>query len=296
MDRSRKSYIYAGLTVLFWSTVPTAFKICLAEFDVLPALTIASFTSAIALLIIIISLKKTRQLIFANRKDFFHSALFGFINPFVYYLALLKAYSMLPGQVAQPVNMIWPIVLVFLSVPLLGQKIEKKSFIALFISFVGILIISSQGKLLRFGETNLTGILFAAGSSFLWSLYFILNLRDKRDESVKLFLSFLFGSLYLAVAMTITGQWSAISGFRGTLSSMYIGLFEMGISFFFWLKALQLATTTDKVSNMVYAAPFLSLLFLHIIVKEPIYYTTPVGLFFIISGIFIQNRKTKSIA
>jgi drug/metabolite transporter (DMT)-like permease len=295
MERSRQSYIYAGLTVLFWSTVPTAFKICLREFGVLPALTIASFTSTIALLVIIISLKKTNLLVFANRKDFFRSALLGFINPFVYYLALLKAYSMLPGQVAQPVNMIWPIILVFLSVPLLGQKIEKKSFIALFISFAGILIISSQGKLLTFGETNFTGILFAAGSSFLWSLYFIFNLRDKRDESVKLFLSFLFGSLYLAIAMTITGQWSGISGLRGTLSSVYIGLFEMGISFFFWLKALQLAKTTDKVSNMVYVAPFLSLLFLNIIVKEPIYFTTPIGLLFIISGIFIQNRKTKII-
>ena len=135
MDRSRQSYIYAGLTILLWSTVPTAFKICLEEFGILPVLTIASFTSTIALLFIIVSLKKTRQLTFANRKDFFRSALLGFINPFVYYLALLKAYSMLPGQVAQPVNMIWPIVLVFLSVPLLGQKIEKKSFIALFISF-----------------------------------------------------------------------------------------------------------------------------------------------------------------
>ena len=292
MDQSRQSYIYAGATILLWSTVPTAFKICLGEFGVLPALTVASFTSTVALLVIIIALKKNSQLNFASRKDFFRSALFGFINPFVYYLALLTAYTMLPGQVAQPVNMIWPIVLVFLSVPLLGQKIEMKSFIALFISFAGILIISSQGKLLKFGETNFTGILFAAGSSLLWALYFILNLRDKRDESVKLFLNFLFGSLYLAIAMTITGKWSDISGLKGTLASVYIGLFEMGIAFFLWLKALQLAKTTDKVSNMVYAAPFLSLMFLHIIVKEPIYYTTPLGLLFIISGIFIQNRKS----
>ena len=36
-------------------------------------------------------------------------------------------------------------------------------------------------------------------------------------------------------------------------------MFEMGITFFFWLKALQLAKTTDKVSNLVYLAPFLSL-------------------------------------
>jgi len=55
-----------------------------------------------------------------------HSALLGLINPFIYYLILLKAYQLLPAQVAQPLNMIWPIILVFLSIPLLGQKIKGK--------------------------------------------------------------------------------------------------------------------------------------------------------------------------
>ena len=66
----------------------------------------------------------------------------------------------------------------------------------------------------------------------------------------------------------------------------------MGITFFFWLKALQLAETSDKISNLVYLAPFLSLVFIHFIINEPVYYTTPAGLLLIISGIYIQNRKT----
>jgi drug/metabolite transporter (DMT)-like permease len=68
----------------------------------------------------------------------------------------------------------------------------------------------------------------------------------------------------------------------------------MGITFLFWLKALQLASTTDKVSNLVYLAPFLSLILLHFIIKEPVYYTTPIGLLFIILGIIVQNHKTKT--
>jgi drug/metabolite transporter (DMT)-like permease len=68
----------------------------------------------------------------------------------------------------------------------------------------------------------------------------------------------------------------------------------MGITFFFWLKALSMAKTTDKVSNLVYLAPFLSLIFLHFIIHEPVYYTTPLGLLLIISGIFVQNYKTKT--
>ncbi len=292
MDRSRQSYIYAGLAVFFWATVPTAFKISLGELGILPMLTISSLTSAAVLMAVVVAQKKTALLKFSGSKEFLNSAILGFINPFVYYLILLKAYSLLPGQVAQPLNMIWPVILVFLSVPLLGQKIEKKSFLALFISFIGVYVISSQGKLFQPGNANLTGVLLASGSSVFWAVYFILNVRDKRDEAVKLLFNFFFGSIYLIAAMTITGQWQTDIGVKGAVASVYIGIFEMGITFLFWLKALQLATTTDKVSNLVYLAPFFSLLMLHFIIHEPVYFTTPVGLLLIISGIFVQNHKT----
>lgn len=295
MNQTRKSYIYALLAIFFWSTVPTAFKISLGELEVLPMLTIAALTSTVVLFVVVLSQNKTYLIIKSTGKEILSSAILGFINPFFYYLILLKAYQLLPAQVAQPLNMIWPIILVFLSGPLLRQKIERKSYIALFISFIGVYIISSQGRLFNLGQTNLTGVLLAAGSSIFWAFYFILNMRDRRDEAVKLLLNFLFGSVYLVVAMTITGRWHFDIGFRGLTASVYVGIFEMGITFLFWLKALQMASTTDKVSNLVYLAPFISLIFVHYLLKEPVYYTTPAGLLLIISGILIQNRKKQEI-
>jgi drug/metabolite transporter (DMT)-like permease len=291
MDRAKASYIYAGLAIFFWSTVPTAFKISLGELDILPMLTIAVFTSTVVLLIVIISGNKFDLLKKTTWKELFISAILGLINPFLYYLILLKAYQLLPAQIAQPLNMIWPIILVFLSVLILKQKIERKSFIALFISFAGVYVISSQGKLFTAGQSNLNGVLLATGSSVFWAVYFIMNVKDKRDEAVKLFLNFLFGSFYLITAMVIMGKWPFETGFTGIAASVYVGIFEMGITFLFWLKALQMATTTDKVSNLVYLAPFISLIFVHFILHEPVYYTTPAGLLLIISGILIQNRN-----
>jgi drug/metabolite transporter (DMT)-like permease len=290
MEKTRQSYIYAGLAVMFWSTVPTAFKISLRELDILPMLTIASLTSTLILLIVVLTGKKAQLLRITTPKELLNSAILGFINPFLYYLILLKAYQLLPAQVAQPLNMIWPIILVFLSVPILKQKIERKSFVALFISFIGVYIISSQGRLFKPGHSDLTGVLLATGSSIFWAFYFIQNVKDKRDEGVKLLLNFVFGSIYLIATMIITGKWQIEIGFRGVAASVYVGIFEMGITFLFWLKALRMASTTAKVSNLVYLAPFLSLVFIHYILHESVYYTTPVGLLFIISGIFIQNR------
>jgi drug/metabolite transporter (DMT)-like permease len=296
MEKSRQPYIYALLAVFFWSTIPTAFKICLSELDILPMLTIAVFTSASALLIILVVQRKTGLIRKTTGRQLLNSALLGFINPFIYYLILLKAYQLLPAQVAQPLNMIWPIILVFLSVPLLGQKIKRRSFAALFISFAGVYIISSQGSMFHPGHSDIRGVLLATGSSVFWAFYFILNVRDKRDETVKLFLNFLFGFIYLAAVLIITESLKIREyGLKGTLSAGYIGIFEMGITFLFWLKALQTAPTTDKVSNLVYIAPFLSLIFVHFILHEPVYYTTPVGLLFIISGIWYQNYKPSRV-
>jgi len=293
MDKTRQSYICAALAILFWSTIPTAFKICLSELDILPMLTLASVTSTLALFIILLSEGKTTLLRNNSQRDLVSSALLGLINPFLYYLILLRAYQLLPAQIAQPLNMIWPIILVFLSVPILKQKIKSRSFIALLVSFFGVLIISSQGNLFNPGHADIRGVLLATGSSVFWALFFILNVKDRRDEAVKLFLNFLFGTVYLVAAMIITGTWPGNAGFRGIASAVYIGLFEMGITFYLWLKALQMASTTDKISNLVYLAPFLSLIFVHFILREPVFYTTPAGLLLIVTGIMIQNRKPK---
>ena len=295
MDNTGRSYLYGILAILFWATIPTAFKLCLARLDILPMLTIASVVSAAALFIIIVAENKLPLLKKNTMADVLHSALLGLVNPFLYYLILLKAYQILPAQVAQPLNMIWPIILVFLSVPVLKQRIEKKSFVALFISLLGVYIISSQGKILSPGHADMTGVLLATGSSVFWAFYFILNVKDKREESVKLFLNFMFASVYLIFALLITRSWPENIEASAVAPAIYIGLFEMGITFYLWLKALQLAPTTDKISNLVYLAPFLSLILVHFILHEPVFYTTPAGLLLIITGIMIQDRKRANV-
>jgi len=55
MEKNRQSYLFALMAVLFWSTIPTAFKICLSELKIIPMLTIAALTSATVLFIILVS-------------------------------------------------------------------------------------------------------------------------------------------------------------------------------------------------------------------------------------------------
>ena len=294
MKQGKQAYIYAALSVLLWGTIPTAFKIALSELSIVTMLGITTLVSTAVLFVIMVMTGKLCLLKETKRSELLWSALFGLINPVGYYMILLTAYNRLPGQVAQPINMIWPIILVFFSIPLLGQRIPGRSFIALAVSLIGVYIIASQGAPLSPGRSDTLGVTLALVSGVLWALYFVLNVRDKRDESVKLFTSFLFGSLYMLILMAAGGSFTSQVSLKGLAASVYCGFFEMGITFWLWLKALQLSETTDKVSNLVYFAPFISLILLHFIIDEPVYYTTLLGLLLIIGSVLYQSRGRRA--
>jgi len=294
MKKSSRAYLYAALAVILWGTIPTAFKLALSELSIVTMLGITTLVSTAVLLLIVVSSGKLGLLWKMTPRDILWSALLGLITPVGYYLILLTAYSRLPGQVAQPINMIWPIILVFFSIPLLHQRIPARSFIALFISLAGVYIIASQGAVFHPGRSDTVGVLLALISGVLWALYFVLNVRDKRDESVKLFTNFLFGSIYMLGIMAASGSFSETVSLKGAAASVYCGVFEMGITFWLWLRALHLAETTDKVSNLVYFAPFISLILLHFIIDEPVYFTTPLGLLLIIGSVLFQSRTGKT--
>ncbi len=286
--KNKKAYLFAGLAVFFWSTVATAFKIALRDFDFIQLIFYSSAITILVLFLFLVIQKKLPLFVQQSKREFLNSTLLGAFNPLIYYLILFKAYSLLPAQIAQPLNMVWPITLALFSVPLLGQKISWISWVALLISFVGVILISSQGGLQGFENTNWLGVTLALGSSVIWSLYWIINVRDKRDQIVKLFTSFTFGFIFLIPVVYLFSDFE-IHVNAGFYSIIYIGFFEAGITYVLWLTAMEFSTNNAKIGNLVFFAPFLSLIFIHFILKESIYITTFIGLVFIIAGVFVQQ-------
>jgi drug/metabolite transporter (DMT)-like permease len=285
-----KAYLYAGAAIFFWSTVASAFKVGLQHINFIQFLFIATWTSLFILLIINLFRGSLKQLSSLGRRDLAFSALMGALSPFAYYLVLFKAYEILPAQVAQPLNMVWPIVLVFLSVILLKQKISYKSFIALFVSFIGVYFISSQGEPGKLVFKEPLGVVLAAGSSLIWSLYWIYNVKKDMDEMLQLLLNFFFASLYITLFILFFNDFGHMD-MTGTVLAIYAGIFEMGITFILWIKAMKYTSSNDKISNLVYIAPFLSLIFIHYFVGETIYVTSLIGLSLIVLGILIEKLR-----
>ena len=296
MQNQKKAYIYASIAVLFWSTSASAFKICMApdhlDMPVVSLLFGASIASCIVLFIHLLVSGKLPLLKTLSKADLLHSALLGFLSPFLYYTVLLKAYSILPAQQAQPLNFVWPLILVLLSIPILKQKIRPRDIAAILISFSGVLVISTEGHILSFRLTYPLGVALAIGSSIPWALFWIYNTKDKLDPAVRMFLNFVFASAYVFLPMLILGQ-IRIPTLKTAIGATYVGLIEMGITFLIWLKALKLSKTTAHVTNLVYLVPFISLIVIHFVLHEKIIPATIAGAILIIAGIIFQKLPTR---
>lgn len=294
MKNQRKAILWALLAVVFWSTVASAFKIALQVLSPFQLIFVASITSFLTFFILILIQGKFKLLLTVNRRGLLLSAGQGLFNPFLYYLVLFKAYDLNPAQVTQSLNMVWPIVLAVLSAPVLGHKISLRNLWGILLSFVGVVFIASQGSISGFYKTDLIGALLALASSVIWSLYWIFSVQEKRDKLVVFFWNFVFGIFYLVVY----GLFAPGESFYVQLSphffvAIYIGLFELGLTYVVWMKALQYSENNAVTGNFIFLSPFLSLIFIHFILHEVIHLTTFFGLAFIIFGIFVQQLKVK---
>jgi drug/metabolite transporter (DMT)-like permease len=276
-----KAIILALIATFFWSTVASAFEFGLRSLSPVQFLTWVIIFAWVALTGIGIIKKTFRNKI--TGKLLLYSSLGGLLNPFLYYLVLFNAYDQLPAQVAQSLNYTWPIVLVVFSAIFLKQPFKPLVFIGMIISLGGVVVIS-YGSLQSALEVTITGIILATGSSLIWASYWIINKLNDSDPILQIWLNF-STALILIVPYTLFTEGLKTPDTTGWFAIGYAALFEMALTFVIWLTAMKLASSTDKISHYIYISPFLSLIFINLLLDEPILGTTVIGLCLIISGI-----------
>ncbi len=273
---------------MLWSTVATAFNIALGGMSYFQLLFIATGVSFTFLSFVIIKNRQYKQIIKLSFEELLIFAVLGFLNPFLYYLLLFNAYSMLRAQEALVLNYTWAIMLVILSAPILKQKLKINGVISVIISFIGVLVIATQGDLGSFEFRNPIGVILALLSAVVWAIYWLYSAKLNYDMSFILFMNFLFGFVYILIFQLFFVESPRIVPIL-YLAGVYVGLFEMGITFLLWLSALKLADRTSFISNLILLTPFCSLILIHFLLGEKINFSTIIGLFFIIFGIIISK-------
>lgn len=292
MNTDRRALLFGLAAVLAWSTVATAFKLSLRHVDPFQLLLLANGFSLVALGIVLAVQGRLHLLLCATGRQYRNAALLGFLNPFLYYLVLFEGYDRLPAQIAQPVNFTWALTMAWLSVPLLGQKLRWRDAIAGLVCYSGVVILSTGGDLGALRVDDPLGLALVLISTLIWSLYWIYNRRCELDPVVGLFLGFLFALPLTFIATLIASDLSIPAG--GWLGGAYAGAFEMGFTFVLWLTAMKLTSSTARIANLIFLAPFLSLVFIHFVLGEHVVGATFVGLVLIVLGLWVQQGGKKA--
>ncbi len=287
LSPDHRALLFGLGAVLCWSTVATAFKIALSLVDTYQLLFFATLTASVILLTLVLFKFGVTTLVGNFCSHWKLTLLAGLLNPIVYYHLLFRAYDLLPAQVALSINYSWAIVLTLMAVVFLKQKIQRIDFVAAGVCYVGVVIIATGGNFTSLQVENSTGVMLALLSTFVWAAYWILNIKDSREPMVGLCLNFL-----VALPVTTVGCY-VFSDFEvplsGVLAASYVGVAEMAAGFLFWSTALKLSNNASRVSNLVFLSPFISLVFIHFILKEPVTLATLAGLTLIVAGLICQQ-------
>ncbi len=284
----------AGLgAVLLWSTVATGFKLGLAELRPLELLWLGSTISFAFFACACIVTGRIASIRSLAARDWLRLGALGLANPFLYYIVLFEAYDRLPAQIAQPLNYTWAITFALLAIPVLGQRLTARTFGAILVSYSGVLILLSQGRIDALPDLDLVGVALALGSTLIWAGYWLATVRASDDPLVLMAVSFGVGATAVGIACHLTLGLPALTAPRLGYGA-WVGLIEMGITFLLWQRAIASTAHAARIGQLIFLAPFISLVLIERVLGETVHASTWLGLLTIVAGLLLAPRRNVS--
>jgi drug/metabolite transporter (DMT)-like permease len=294
---NQESLLFGLMAVGLWSTMATAFKWALLYTTPMQLITAAATVSWLFFAMRLAVSGSLRSVMEVPRTIRWRCLILGLLNPGLYYWILFQAYDLLPAQDAMAINYTWGLTLPLIA-SLFSKIVPTRSEIGLaLLSYLGILIIVTDGDLSAFEFTAPLGVLLALLSTVIWGLSWVLNSRfvdtHQLNPEVTLFLNFTAATPILWLLTTLSDGVIALT-WASILSGLYVGLLEMGIAFVLWMNALRLTNNPIRVSSLIFLAPPLSLVLITTVLGEPISQSTLLGLVVILLGLAGQQFVSQS--
>ncbi len=231
--------------------------------------------------------KKTSVLASYSIRDYSKVGVLGFLGTYVYYVLLYGALALTSASEGFILAYTWPMLVILLAFPFLREKLTVKKLCSIFISFVGIIVIVTHGRLFTLSLTSLRGDLLALGGAGVFALFSVLGKKYHYDQVVSVFLYFVTALVFIIPTLFLF-SFPKMPSWHVWLWLFLNGFLVNGVSYIFWLKALEYGDTS-VTSNALYLTPFLSLVYIALFLGEPILLSSIVGLLIIVVGILLQS-------
>jgi drug/metabolite transporter (DMT)-like permease len=291
MSINKISYLYISLTVILWGSTAAIAKLLLRTLDNLQILLYISFVAATSLFIIAILQKKLDIIKNYSFRDYWHFAYMGFIGIFLYHVFLFSGLTYAPAHEAFIVNYTWPIWVVIFAVLILKEKMTYNKILAIILGFVGVYIVIAKGDFFSFSSINLRGDMFALAGAISYGLFSVIGKKNNRDIVTSMMFYYGFSFVYCLIATPIFSSIPILTSYE-TSGIIWLGVFAGGLPFVFWFIALRHGDTVE-MSNIVFLTPFISLIYIYLLIGEEILLTSIIGLILIVIGIYLHNNRRR---
>ncbi len=293
MSDERTAYIYLALTILLWSATPAVAKLGLVEINNMQMLFYNSIVAIISLSALVLVQKKQHLFSEYSKADYLRMFGMGFLGLYMYYILLYGSFSIAPAGEANMINYLWPVFVVLFSILILKEKATLKTLIAILLSFAGAIIIFTKGDLSGFQNGYTPGYLLALGAAVCYGLFSVLGKKLNYEKFTSMLVFYVSAFILITLTMLTFSKFVIPKSPTTWLVIIFLGGFANSLGSVFWFKALEKGRT-HSLANLIYATPFVALVFVFLLDKEVIPVISIIGLVLIVAGIFVQLVGSKT--
>lgn len=290
MTNTKTGYIYLALTILLWSATPAVAKIALRELNNYQLLFYTSIVAVVSLFFVNLFQGKLSTLATYTKKDYLAMFGMGALGIYLYYIFLYGSFALAPAGQVNVVNYLWPVFIIVFSIPILKEKYNNTTLLAISVSFLGAFIAFTKGTLSLFSNEYALGYLSAALGAVCYGLFSVLGKKLKYEKFTSMFVYYLFAALLIIPTSILISGIVVPTSLSTILAILVLGGVMNSIGFVLWFKALA-SGHTHKTANMLYAVPFLAMVWTYFLNAEPFSIFSVLGLSLILSGILIQLKN-----
>jgi len=294
MPRSPRPYLYFAAVVALWAASPTLLNRLIADgLSVLFILTAANTIAALVLLTLAALTGRLREIAGYPARDgaaVVGMGLIGVAGYLSFYYLAFAAAPDAPDEI-NVVNYLWPVFMVLLARPILGERHSVSVWVGIGLSFVGTAGIVTRWEFRVPAPQHADGYALAAAGAVCWALFSNLGKRLPYDKLAGMALYFTVGALVFHAAQLAVGvdRWPAPDGW---LRLLFLGGAVNGLASFLWFKALA-GGPVAIFGNLIFLTPFLSLLYLRLFAGTPLRGGVWLSLALIVLGALIGINSLK---
>lgn len=284
----RKVYLFLILANLFWAGNYIFGKLVVTELSPLQ-ITFSRWTIAVCLLFPIAHLleKPSWKMVFKKWRILLAMGLLGAMG---YNLLLYEALHYTTSLNASLVNAMNPALIALCAALFLRESITPPRIIGLLISFIGVLVVLTNGHLwLVFQNKYNLGDLIMLGAISIWTIYSLLGRSIKSIPPIASTAVSAFLGLLVLLPFFLMSDMKFPLSQSATIGILYIGIFPSVGSFIFWNSAIREIDASRSGIYMNLITVFTAII--SVLIGNPINPSQIFGGLLVFTGVYITTLK-----